>query len=185
MAINHFYYFLEGCSFTAYTDHKLLTFAISGSGDSWSPRQSRQLSFITEFTTNIQHIIGKQNVVAHTLSRGPISEIGTTLTSSLDFTNMAILQDNDSDIQAYHTAITRLRLQDITVPGSNRTLLCDASMHSSRLIIPKLLLRCLIFESVHNLAHPGVKPTQKLVMQRFVWHGIKNAISAWVRSCTV
>ena len=46
------------------------------------------------------------------------------------------------------------------------------------------LLHCLVFETVHNLAHPGVKPTQKLIMQRFVWHGMKKDITAWVRSCT-
>ena len=130
LAIKHFCYFLEGRSFTAYTDHKPLTFAISQSGYTWSPHQSRHLSFIAEFTTDIQHIIGKQNVVADTLFRAPVHEIGTTLTSSLDFANMAILQDNGSGIKAYRTAITGLHLQDITIPGSNHILLCDVSMHS-------------------------------------------------------
>ena len=63
LAIKHFHYFLEGCSFTTYTDHKPLTFAIWGSGDSWSPCMSRYLSYIAEFTTDIWHIIDKQNIV--------------------------------------------------------------------------------------------------------------------------
>ena len=96
---------------------------------------------------DIWHIIGKQNVIVDTLSREPVNEIGTTLTSSLDFVNMAILQDNDSDKKAYRTAITGLHL---------------------------------VFETVHNLAHQGVKPTQKLITQHFVWHGIKKDVTAWV-----
>ena len=126
------FYFLEGHSFTAYTDHKplFLTFAISGLGHSWSPCQSRHLSYIAEFTTDIWHIIGKQNVVVDTLSRAPVYKIGTIFTSSKDFVNMAILQDNDSDIQAYCISITGLCLQEITIPDYNRTLLCDVSMHS-------------------------------------------------------
>ena len=67
LATKHFCYFLEGRSFTAYTDHKPLTFALTGTGDTWSPRQSRHLSFISEFTTDIRHIHGDQNVAADAL----------------------------------------------------------------------------------------------------------------------
>ncbi len=102
---------------------------------------------------------------------------------SLDYDNMAALQENDPDIQAYRTAITGLRFQDIPVPGSNRTLLCDVSKHTPRPIVPKSLRR-LVFDTVHNLAHPGVKPTQQLITQRFVWHGINKNIASWVRSCS-
>ena len=48
--------------------------------------------------------------------------------------------------------------------------------------VPKLLCH-LVFETVHNWAHPGVNPMQKLIMQRFVWHGIKKDITAWVSFC--
>ena len=43
--------------------------------DPWSARQQRQLSFISEFTTDIQHISGKDNVVADCLSRASINNI--------------------------------------------------------------------------------------------------------------
>ena len=54
-AIKHFRHFLEGRTFTVFTDHKPLTFALSSSVDR-SPRQTRQLSFVAEFTSDIQHI---------------------------------------------------------------------------------------------------------------------------------
>ena len=182
LAIKHFRYFLEGRSFTAYTDHKPLTFSLTGTGNTWSPRQSRHLSFISEFTTDLRHIEGEHNLAADTLSRVPVNELDTTMTMSLDYDNMAALQENDPDIQAYHTAITGLCLQDIPVPGSSRTLLCDVSQHTPRPIVPKSL-RCLVFDTVHNLAHPGVKPTQQLITQRFVWHGINKTVASWVKSC--
>ena len=182
LAIKHFRYFLEGRSFTAYTDHKPLTFALTGTGDTWSPRQSRHLSFISEFTTAIKHIQGDQNVAADALSRAPVNELDTTTTMSFDYDNMAMLQENDPDIQAYRTAITGLCLQDVPVPGSNRTILCDVSIHTPRPIVPKSL-RHQVFDIIHSLAHPGVKATQRLITERFVWHGINKTIALWVKSC--
>ncbi|KAK3756460.1 hypothetical protein RRG08_063126 [Elysia crispata] len=67
-AIKHFRHFLEGRSFTLYTDHKPLTPALRSQTDR-APRQTRHLSLIAEFTSNIQHIKGKFNVVADALSR--------------------------------------------------------------------------------------------------------------------
>ena len=40
-------------------------------GELKSGRQTRQLATISEFTTDIQHVSGKDNVVADTLSRLP------------------------------------------------------------------------------------------------------------------
>ena len=54
-AIKHFRYFVDGRTFTLYTDHKPLTTAIASKTDR-SPRQTSQLSYIAEFTANIQHI---------------------------------------------------------------------------------------------------------------------------------
>jgi hypothetical protein len=68
LAVKHFSHFVEGRKFTLYTDHKPLTFTMSSAADI-SPRQTRHLSFVAEFTTDLQHVPGKQNVVADALSR--------------------------------------------------------------------------------------------------------------------
>ena len=78
LAIRHFRYFPEGCSFTLFTDHKPLTFGISKISDPWSPRQQRHLAYVSEFTTDVRHIEGKANTVADTLSRGEISAISSS-----------------------------------------------------------------------------------------------------------
>ena len=68
LAVRHFRSSLEGRSFVIYTDHKPLCGAISSAVEK-SPRQTRHLSFIAEFCTDIRHVSGESNVVADTLSR--------------------------------------------------------------------------------------------------------------------
>jgi hypothetical protein len=68
----HFRYFLEGRKFTVFTDHRPIVAAIKKKSELKSGRQSRQLATISEFTTDIQHVAGKENVVADALSRSPI-----------------------------------------------------------------------------------------------------------------
>ena len=72
LVIWHFRYFLERRVFMAYTNHKPLTFSMAKLSDSWSSRQQRHLAYISEFTTNIRHIQGKNNQVADALSRAAI-----------------------------------------------------------------------------------------------------------------
>ena len=45
-------------------DHKLLTFALHRQSDAWSARQQRHLSYAGEYTSDIRHVAGKENVVA-------------------------------------------------------------------------------------------------------------------------
>jgi hypothetical protein len=68
LAIGHFRHYVEGRPFHILTDHKPLTSALASATDR-SPRQTRHLSYIAEFTTDIRHIDGSANVVADALSR--------------------------------------------------------------------------------------------------------------------
>jgi hypothetical protein len=70
-AIRHFRFMLEGRWFTLFTNHKPLTTAVRRSTEPWTAKQCRQLAYIAEFTSDIQHIAGSDNVVADTLSRPP------------------------------------------------------------------------------------------------------------------
>ena len=73
-AINHFWYFFEGREFTIYTDRKPLIPAIFSTfkrRDLSLP--TKQLEFISQFSTDISWIEGLQNVVADCLSRQPQS----------------------------------------------------------------------------------------------------------------
>ena len=76
-AIAHFRHYVEGHPFHVLTDHKPLCRALKSSTDR-SPRQTRHLAFISEFTADIRHIRGAENFTADTLSR-----IGSTDAVSL------------------------------------------------------------------------------------------------------
>ena len=63
----HFRHFLEGRSFHVLTDHKPLTYALNSHSDCHSPRQTRQLDFISQFISTIRHIHGMDNSCQHPL----------------------------------------------------------------------------------------------------------------------
>ena len=75
----------------AYSDHKPLTFTFAKVSDPWSPCQQRQLAYISEFTTSLRHIAGKDKDVADALSQAVVSGISST-ELGLDFAAMAEAQ---------------------------------------------------------------------------------------------
>jgi RNase H-like domain found in reverse transcriptase len=71
LAVRHFCFMPEGKQFTIFSDHKLLSFALHRVSEPWSARQQRQLAYISEFTSDVQHVPGVANVVADALSWPP------------------------------------------------------------------------------------------------------------------
>lgn len=86
---------LEGRSCHIYTDHKPIIFAFRQKPDKASNRQARQLDFVGQITTDIRHIVGKDNIVADLLS--PIAAIQTV--PSLDFDALADDQKTDDELR--------------------------------------------------------------------------------------
>ena len=68
-AVCHFRFLLEGREFTLLMDHKPLTHALFRSSLPWSDWQQCHLAYISEFTSDIVHILGAENAVADTLFR--------------------------------------------------------------------------------------------------------------------
>ncbi|KAG5322116.1 POL4 protein, partial [Pseudoatta argentina] len=61
-AIKYFRYFLEERNFKIVTDHKPLIYAFMQRSKKTLPRQQRQLSFISQFTTCIEYLSGNDNI---------------------------------------------------------------------------------------------------------------------------
>jgi cleavage and polyadenylation specificity factor subunit 1 len=40
-----------------------------------------------------------------------------------------------------------------------------------------------IFDAIHNLAHPGIRVTRRLIASRFVWPCLASQVAAWCRGC--
>ncbi|RUT72671.1 hypothetical protein DLK05_17150, partial [Ancylomarina longa] len=158
------------------TDHKPLTFSLSSPSDKYSPRESRQLDYISQFTSDIQHISGANNVVADALSR--ITSLNSF--QGIDLLKLAELQKEDSDLQ-HELSSTTLKLRIKQMGTGKETLLCDTSTGRDRPIVPKHYRRN-VFNTLHKLSHPGVRATIKLIAERFCWPGMNKDVREWARS---
>jgi cleavage and polyadenylation specificity factor subunit 1 len=175
-AVRHFRHMLEARHFTILTDHKPLTFAFQQKRDNCSPRQFNHLDYISQFTTDIRHISGRDNIVADTLSR--VESVASPATPEA----LAAAQDEDKELSSLLSGTTALRLQKINIPGTAVSLYCDTAGVKPRPYVPSPLRRQ-VFDSLHSLSHPGIKATAKLVSQRFVWPAIQKDCRTWARSC--
>ena len=118
LPIQHFRYFLEGREFTAYMDHKPLTFAFVKVSEPWSAQQQRHLAAIFKYTTCIKQKSGKSNLGADALSRVIINAVDTP-GQGIDITAMAAAQQDDQEMdtcmqlltQGCHSRASNLALQ--------------------------------------------------------------------------
>lgn len=177
-AIKYFRNDIEGRNFTIYTDHKPITFAFNKKRASSSPRQERQLDYISQFTTDVRHIAGQDNTVADTLSR--LDEINSP--SAIDFRLMGQEQSHDDK---YFTAPedSSLVFRKLIIPGTEEAVWCDISTGHVRPFVPPSM-REQVIASVHNVCHPGTLGTISSIRQRFVWPQMARDIRTFVKQCT-
>jgi transposase InsO family protein len=168
-AVKHFRNILDGRSFKIFTDHKpLLQLSVLKKP---SPRQLRQITFLSEFSFELSHVSGKNNIVADYFSRPDVSAISRTslfLDSfpSSDFTlskeDISHFEDRSSIVDNVH--------YDLSIPGCPRPILPTQ-------------LRKEAFDSIHSLHHPGGNTTYDLMHTRFVWPNMRKDIKQWCREC--
>ena len=189
LAIKHFSHVLEGRHFTVFTDHKPLLGALTSLADR-SPRQTRQLSYIAEFTSSIQHVPGPANVVADALSRpaAPPTPLAVSSVSSavpdlpdLDVVSLAAAQRSCKEEMDSYKTNSSLRLSDIVLPCGT-TVICDVSTVVPRPLIPRSWAGK-VFHCVHGLSHQGSNATVSDVKRRFVWDRVSSDVRQLCRSC--
>ena len=173
LSIKHFCHFVEGRSFHILTDYKLLTHALDTRYDRHSPRQARHLDYIAQFTSDIQYVKGTANTPADALSRIEINAIRNGLPPVVDFRAMAHAQASDEDISRLKSSLSSLKLEVVPLAMSDSSILCDTSMGVAQPLVPKDYRRA-VFESLHNLSHPSIRSTQRLLTTRYVWPSIKS-----------
>ena len=115
LAIKHFCHFIEGRTFTVYTDHKPLTYSLSSTSDRYTPRQIRHLDYISQFTTNIVHINGWANPVANALSRMETNSV-TVSQPRVDFEEIALAQKDDAESKQLTESNSSLSFKPVPVP---------------------------------------------------------------------
>lgn len=177
MAVQYFRHFLEGRRFVIFTDHRPLTHALTTTSNSRLPHEERYLRFVAEFTTDIRHISGRDNVVADALSR-------VEAVVAIDYDSLAKDQEDDSELQKIlESATSSLKLQRKHFPQCRKPVFCDVSIdNTNRPYVPEKQ-RQAILEKLHGLSHPGIRATRKLISQRYVWPSMNRDIGNFVRTC--
>ena len=187
-AIKHFRFLLEGRSFAIWTDHKPLTYSLHQVTDALTARVQRHLAYVAEFTSDIRHVPGVQNVVADALSRPPAEAgqppavaavVPPASTGPLSWADLAAGQDTWTEL-ADLLASSSLQLELVNVQGAE--VWCDKSTGIFRpLVAPGQ--RQHVFNSIHQLAHTGTRATTRLVSSKFVWPHMATDTKEWCRQC--
>lgn len=178
-ALKFFRPWVEGRIVRIRTDHKPLVHAFQQRSDKASPRQLRQLGFIGQFCTELEHIAGKDNTVADALSRIDALRLPT----AIDFVELARLQAMDEELQnLQQNNNTSLRFQRLTFGPDHQAIFCDVTTNDIRPFVPGPLRRQ-VFELFHDLSHPSGRITNRLISQRYVWPSMNKDISQWARDC--
>lgn len=186
-AVKRFQHLLEGrTGIQLLTDHRPLTFAFT-SKTRRSARVERQLGFLSEFSTDIRHVSGCDNAVPDCLSRPPCPEpsnetfITAVTRSCLDLHQLAKDQRGCSEVRVLATSPS-LKIEKREFPEVSGHILVDVSTGTDRPLIPVSMQRS-IFDSVHNLSHPGARATRKLLSERFVFKGMASKSNTWAKAC--
>lgn len=175
-SIRYFRHMVEARHFVIFTDHRPLTFAFTTKRDKCSPRQFRYLDYISQFSTDIRYVAGRDNTVADTLSR--IEE----LKLPVDYTALVKAQESDNELQMLLKHGSSLKLEKVQFNDTDYHIYCDTSTPHPRPFITPAFRRQ-AFDSVHQLSHPGAKATTKLVTERYVWPGVRRDCRNWAKEC--
>ena len=100
----------------------------------------------------------------------------------LDFKDMAAAEEKDPELLKLKSSPSSVVVKDMPLPMSNSTILCDVSTTLPHPYVPASH-RCIVFDSLHSLSHPGIGATQHLITARFVWPSINADVRRWARSC--
>lgn len=119
---------MEGINFSVQTDHKPLTYAFQTKREKATPPQTRQLSFISEVTSNIKHIQGNKNKVADVLLRIQ----STSLPTAINAEELTRKQQEDTELQVLlKSNRTSLKLESPSC-DDRRKIACDTSLGLAR-----------------------------------------------------
>ncbi|UYV78472.1 hypothetical protein LAZ67_16001606 [Cordylochernes scorpioides] len=183
LSVKHFSYFLDGKTFMLFTDHKPLTYAFTSKSER-SPRQERHLNYLSQFSMDIRYVKGSENIVADTLSRIEIETFNHTKVN-LDLNAFPEFQEKDKELKTLidnSNSSQTIKLIKQQVPFCNKLIYCDISTGNPRPFVPENFRRQ-IFNFLHNLSHPGIRATRKLITQKYFWPKMNQTINHWSKSC--
>ena len=101
--------------------------------------------------------------------------------SQVDLEKLAREQQKSKEIETY-LGNKLSGLEVIRVKCGKHQLVSDVSTGKTRPVVP-LSMRRDVFKAFHDLAHAGPRPTQRGILQKFVWKNLKRDVVEWCKSC--
>ena len=187
-AIKYFEHFFLDQQFTIVTDYLSLVHAFKRPSPSQSPRQSRQLSYLSEFNCDITHIPGALNGAANCLSRLVVHHIFEQ--DNLDITlqdiakaQKACIAQQPDIFQFPRNSTILLQETELHTKVGPCKLFADTSQTSYRILIHPLHENVII-DHYHKLNHLGIRASQRFIIARFVFRDMNRKIKDRVKACT-
>ena len=90
-----------------------------------------------------------------------------SIQQGIDFEAIAASQTTDLDVQAYHTALSGLQLEDVPFVSKGNTILCDISTGQPRPVVPEEWRRR-VFDVIYGLSHPSIRTSRRLIYSNLV-----------------
>lgn len=174
-AVCHFPLSIEGRC-TIFTDHQPLAQAVQHTSDPWSSQQQRHLSDLAEFVVDVIYLPSSCNTSADALSCSSVSSVSLGVHFSwLAMSNAPLLKTGPCGLPSLDSTLLTSALflvenKDIT--SHHNTLLCDLSMGVPRPVVPSTASHH-IFDLLHGLSHPGVRSSQWLMGDQFIWFSMR------------
>jgi hypothetical protein len=135
--VKHFWHISKAHNFTIFTDNKSITYAFQQKRDKCSLLQFNHLDHIAQFTADIRHISGQDNVVADSVSRVE------SVTAPPSHEALDASQDSDDECRKILASNTALWLEEQQIPGTTVSIYFDTSARKPRPDVPaSLRLKC-------------------------------------------
>ena len=103
--------------------------------------------------------------------------VATAIPGGINLLELAKAQQSCAEVALLRTN-SSLLLED--VPVGHLTICCDTSGARRQPLI-HLLWQRRVFDTIHSLAHPGIRATRRLLAARLVWKGMAADVSQWVQ----
>ena len=138
-----------------------------------------QLYFIFQFSTKIDYLPGKDNVVADSISRTESIRLAT----DISLIDLARAQEANGELRhLLSSPKCSLNLKKIQWGSEHTAVVCDLSGDTLRPYI-SALLRKRFFDLFHSQAHPGLKTTDRLIRKRYIWPNLFRNVKSWCKTC--
>ena len=179
LAVHHFRHLLEGNCFTLLMDHNPTVQAFAKISYPWSSRQSRMLQYISEFPVTVEFMSGGENEIADLFLRSVAAVLLPSSVSTPSMQEFITAQAKCKDLRDLACSTSLCIKNKSTKHGA---LSVDTSTGQESVLVPTKL-RKQVFGALHNMAHPGIRGTKRLISQCYIWKGLAADVREFCNNC--